>query len=36
VGRYHSLIAERESLPAELHVTARTVEGEIMGLRHVR
>ncbi len=35
VGRYHSLIAEPESLPSELHVTARTVEGEIMGLRHV-
>jgi anthranilate/para-aminobenzoate synthase component II len=35
VGRYHSLIAERESLPAELRVTARTAEGEIMGLRHV-
>jgi len=35
VGRYHSLIAERESLPAELRVTAHTVEGEIMGLRHV-
>ena len=34
VGRYHSLIAERESLPEELHVTARTAEGEIMGLRH--
>ena len=34
VGRYHSLIAERESLPAELLVTARTIEGEIMGLRH--
>ena len=34
VGRYHSLIVERESLPAELRVTARTVEGEIMGLRH--
>ena len=34
VGRYHSLIAERESLPAELLVTARTTEGEIMGLRH--
>ena len=34
VGRYHSLIAERESLPAELLVTARTAEGEIMGLRH--
>ena len=35
VGRYHSLIAERESLPAELQVTAHTAEGEIMGLRHV-
>jgi anthranilate synthase/aminodeoxychorismate synthase-like glutamine amidotransferase len=35
VGRYHSLIAERESLPAELRVTAHTAEGEIMGLRHV-
>jgi anthranilate synthase/aminodeoxychorismate synthase-like glutamine amidotransferase len=34
VGRYHSLIAERESLPPELEVTARTAEGEIMGLRH--
>lgn len=34
VGRYHSLIAEGESLPAELRVTARTAEGEIMGLRH--
>jgi anthranilate synthase/aminodeoxychorismate synthase-like glutamine amidotransferase len=35
VGRYHSLIAGRETLPAELKVTARTAEGEIMGLRHV-
>jgi anthranilate synthase/aminodeoxychorismate synthase-like glutamine amidotransferase len=34
VGRYHSLIAEPESLPAALVVTAHTVEGEIMGLRH--
>lgn len=34
VGRYHSLIAARESLPAELQVTARTAEEEIMGLRH--
>lgn len=34
VGRYHSLIAAPESLPAELTVTARTEEGEIMGLRH--
>jgi len=36
IGRYHSLIAEAGSLPAELAVTARTAEGEIMGLRHAR
>ena len=36
VGRYHSLIAQPESLPAELLVTARTREGEIMGVRHRR
>jgi anthranilate synthase/aminodeoxychorismate synthase-like glutamine amidotransferase len=34
VGRYHSLIAQPESLPAVLEVTARTAEGEIMGVRH--
>ena len=34
VGRYHSLIAEPASLPPELEVTARTDEGEVMGLRH--
>jgi anthranilate synthase/aminodeoxychorismate synthase-like glutamine amidotransferase len=34
VGRYHSLIAEPESMPAELFVTARTEQGEIMGVRH--
>jgi anthranilate synthase/aminodeoxychorismate synthase-like glutamine amidotransferase len=34
VGRYHSLIARPESLPADLEVTARTPEGEIMGVRH--
>ncbi len=33
-GRYHSLIARPESLPAVLEVTARTAEGEIMGVRH--
>jgi anthranilate synthase/aminodeoxychorismate synthase-like glutamine amidotransferase len=33
-GRYHSLIAEPDSLPAQLEVTARTPEGEIMGVRH--
>jgi anthranilate synthase/aminodeoxychorismate synthase-like glutamine amidotransferase len=34
VGRYHSLIAAPETLPADLIVTARTSEGEIMGVRH--
>jgi anthranilate synthase/aminodeoxychorismate synthase-like glutamine amidotransferase len=34
VGRYHSLIAAPETLPAILEVTARTAEGEIMGVRH--
>lgn len=33
-GRYHSLIAEPASMPADLEVTARTAEGEIMGVRH--
>jgi len=33
-GRYHSLIAEPQSIPAVLEVTARTSEGEIMGVRH--
>jgi anthranilate synthase/aminodeoxychorismate synthase-like glutamine amidotransferase len=32
--RYHSLLVERESLPACLRITAWTAEGEIMGLRH--
>ncbi|SFQ95580.1 anthranilate synthase component II [Desulfoscipio geothermicus] len=32
--RYHSLVVERESLPACLEVSAWTDEGEIMGLRH--
>lgn len=34
IGRYHSLIAQPETLPAVLEVTARTPEGEIMGVRH--
>jgi anthranilate synthase/aminodeoxychorismate synthase-like glutamine amidotransferase len=33
-GRYHSLLAETTSMPAELEVSARTAEGEIMGVRH--
>ena len=34
--RYHSLLVERESLPADLEITAETAEGEIMGLQHKR
>ncbi len=33
-GRYHSLIAEAGSLPPVLEVSARTPQGEIMGVRH--
>ncbi|MDZ7840564.1 MAG: aminodeoxychorismate/anthranilate synthase component II, partial [Gammaproteobacteria bacterium] len=32
--RYHSLVVERESLPACLEITAWTDDGEIMGMRH--
>jgi len=34
VGRYHSLIAAPAQIPAQLEVSARTEEGEIMGVRH--
>jgi anthranilate synthase/aminodeoxychorismate synthase-like glutamine amidotransferase len=34
--RYHSLVVERESFPAELVITAEAEDGEIMGLRHRR
>ncbi len=34
VGRYHSLCAEHETLPAVLEITAQTERGEIMGVRH--
>jgi len=32
--RYHSLAVDETTLPAGLRVTARTPEGEVMGLRH--
>ena len=34
VGRYHSLIAAPDKMPAELEVTAKTDQGEIMAVRH--
>ncbi len=34
VTRYHSLIIERASLPADLEVTAETSDSIIMGLQH--
>lgn len=34
VTRYHSLIVTEKDLPAELRVTARSEEGEIMALQH--
>jgi anthranilate synthase/aminodeoxychorismate synthase-like glutamine amidotransferase len=33
-ARYHSLVVERSSLPAELEVTAWTADGTIMALAH--
>jgi anthranilate synthase/aminodeoxychorismate synthase-like glutamine amidotransferase len=33
--RYHSLVVERESVPAVLEITAETDDGTVMGLRHV-
>ena len=32
--RYHSLIVKRESVPDSLETTAKTDDGEIMGLQH--
>jgi anthranilate synthase component II len=34
VVRYHSLVIEEDSKPAELEVTARSEDGEIMAVRH--
>ena len=32
--RYHSLVVNRDSVPAALQVTAETADGLVMGLRH--
>ena len=34
--RYHSLVVLPDTVPAELEVTARAEDGEVMGLRHRR
>ncbi len=34
-GRYHSLYALRDKLPAELQITAETEDGTIMAVEHV-
>src|SRR6266513_200349 len=35
-ARYHSLVISRSGLPADLRVSARAEDGEIMGVEHVR
>lgn len=34
VTRYHSLVLDRETLPECFEITAETVDGEIMGIKH--
>jgi anthranilate synthase/aminodeoxychorismate synthase-like glutamine amidotransferase len=33
--RYHSLLVEPVSIPQSMEISARTAEGEVMGLRHL-
>jgi anthranilate synthase/aminodeoxychorismate synthase-like glutamine amidotransferase len=35
-ARYHSLVVNARSIPAELQVSAKTADGIVMGLRHKR
>ena len=35
-GRYHSLVVDARTLPKELKVCARTKDGIVMGLRHLK
>ncbi len=34
VARYHSLAADKDTIPAELTVTAKTTDGEVMAVQH--
>ncbi|HLT36435.1 MAG TPA: aminodeoxychorismate/anthranilate synthase component II [Enhygromyxa sp.] len=34
VMRYHSLVVDRETLPAELEITSRTADGVVMSVAH--
>lgn len=36
VARYHSLAAERETIPDCLKITAETADGEIMAVQHIK
>ncbi|MEM0906751.1 MAG: anthranilate synthase component I [Pseudomonadota bacterium] len=36
VGRYHSLVADEGALPATLRITARSADGAIMALEHLK
>jgi anthranilate synthase/aminodeoxychorismate synthase-like glutamine amidotransferase len=35
-NRYHSLVLEGTALPPDLEISARSEDGEIMGIRHRR
>lgn len=36
VTRYHSLVIDRDTLPADLAITSWTADGAIMGVRHAK
>lgn len=36
VARYHSLVAQKDTIPSQLKVTAVTEDGEVMAVQHVQ